>query len=144
MDLTGDAKGVHSFRYLSHVYPALRTLLESSLHTPEKLLGECGPSSHTPRQHLDAHFKRSHHLARMCLSTSERRGRNIHVRAKQLLAASCMHPSRGSNPQPRHTAWQKSNLQLLGVEDDTPTKWATLPGLGALLKVCFLNGGLGA
>ena len=44
-------------------------------------------------------------------------------------------PQQGLNPQPRCVSWPGLNPQPFGVQDNTPTNWATWPGLWVL----FLN-----
>ena len=49
-----------------------------------------------------------------------RRETNLNVREKNRLAASCMHPDQGLNPQPGHKPHWELNLQLFVLWDDAP------------------------
>ena len=68
----------------------------------------------------------------MILETEEggkkKKERDINVREKYSLAAACTCHDQGLNPRPRYVPDQGLNPHPFGVQDDTPTNWATWPG----------------
>ena len=52
--------------------------------------------------------------------------RNIRVREKYWWVASCMHPDKGLNPQPRHVPWLGIEPVTICFVGQRPTNWASL------------------
>ena len=65
----------------------------------------------------------------------KRRDRNINVREKHQSVASCTHLGEGLNLQPQHILWLGIEPVILQLQDDAPTRRATL----ARARTIFIN-----
>ena len=86
--------------------------------------------------------ERQRHRERQTSMRERERERNISVREKHPSAASHTCLDWGVNSQPRYVPWPGIKPKPYGVQGDTPTNWATWPGLyiffsGILALGCF-------
>ena len=83
-----------------------------------------------------SHFKKRFYLFLKRVERREKeRDRNISVREKHLLVASCTCPDQGLNPQPRHVPWPGMDPVIFHFVERCPHNWVTL--IRAYIKLFY-------